>query len=112
MKFISELDQIREDPSVFITRVDSRGIETKQEDLAAAKSISVSGSVKFYARSSKRQRRLYNPIVDKIDQRSVLRTELEFEMSEVNKECFDSYCEYLKNRNSYMLTKADLFSKR
>lgn len=112
MKFISELDQLREDPNVTITRIDSRGIEIKDENLAAAKSVSIAGNVKYFARSSKRQRRLYNPIVDKIDQRSVIRTELEFDMSEINKECFDSYCEYLKTRNSYMLTKADLFSKR
>jgi len=112
MKFISETDQLRETNKPTMVFVSSAGYEIKEENNAAAKQMIMSSVSKFFVRSSKRQRRLFNPIVDKIDQKSVLRTELEFEFQEVNKDCYDSYLEYLKTRNSYMLTKADLFAKR
>lgn len=103
---------MREQDSKIVTLINQNGIETSIESDAAAKAVSLSSIAKYFVRSSKRQRRLFNPIIDKIDQRSVLRTELEFELTEISKDCYDSYVEYLKNRHSYMLTKADLFAKR
>jgi hypothetical protein len=112
MKFISNADEMRAEKDVSVNLVTETGAVTNSESLAAAKSVSTSGSTKFLVRASKRQRRLYNPIVDKIDQKSVIRTELEFDFQDVSKDCYDSYIEYLKTRNSYMLTKAELFAKR
>jgi len=112
MKFINEAAQLRDAKDPTITLTGETGNEIKNENLAVAKNLVLSSAAKFYVRASKRQRRLYNPIVDKIDQRSVPRTELEFVFQEVSKDCYDSYVEYLKTRNSYMLTKADLFAKR
>ena len=112
MKFISETSQMRDDFKSTSVFIGTGGIEIKEENSAAAKSIIMSSTNKFFVRSSKRQRRLFNPLIDKIDQKSVLRTELEFEFREVPKDCYDSYVEFLKTKHSLMLTRSELFSKR
>lgn len=112
MKFIKSTQDVIDQQTTISRMVNERGLDTQNENEAAAKTVSFGSIIKFFVRSSKRQRRLFNPIIDKIDQRSVPRTEFEFVMTETNKDCYDSYCEYLKNRSSYMLTKADMFSKR
>jgi hypothetical protein len=112
MKFISNPTEMRAENEASVSLVTETGAITNNETFAAAKTIATSGATKFLIKASKRQRRLFNPIVDKIDQKSVIRTELEFDFQDVSKECYDSYLEYLKTRNSYMLTKAELFAKR
>lgn len=112
MKFISNPSEMRGENDVSISLTAETGGVTKDELVAAAKTVATSGATKFLVKASKRQRRLFNPIVDKIDQKSVIRTELEFDFLDVSKDCYDAYIEYLKTRNSYMLTKAELFAKR
>jgi len=112
MKFISEQKQIMNNDSPSVEYYNEQGIGCEAEENAAAKKTLAGSTTKHFVKQSKRQRRLFNPIIDKIDQKSVLRTENEFLFQEVNKECFEEYLKYLKNRNSYFLMQANTFWKR
>ena len=112
MKFINNTDQIKNDSLRYDETFDQSGNPCSDEDLAAAKKVAIGTTVKHFIKQSKRQRRLFNPIIDKIDQKSVLRTENEFLFQEVNKDCFDEYIKYLKNRNSYFFLQANNYWKR
>lgn len=92
--------------------VDESGMVTNEDIRAAAKKVATGVAPKYFVKASKRQRRLFNPITDKLSQKSVIKTEAEFSFIEVTKECFDYYCEYLKSRASYMLTQAQIHFKR
>jgi sensor histidine kinase regulating citrate/malate metabolism len=112
MKFIKNAKQIKEDNNISTWYTSNSGKESTDNTNAAAKSVHISSGVKFYVLASKRQRRLYNPIVDKIDEKNQTRLENEFLFEEVNKECYDNYVSYLRDRNSYLLTKAQIYYKR
>lgn len=112
MKFINDTSQIKTHSETASEFFNESGITCLEEESAAAKKIALGSTIKHYIRQSKRQRRLFNPIIDKIDQKSIVRTELEFNFQEVNKECFDQYLQYLKNRNSYFLLQANNYWKR
>jgi len=112
MKFIKNIKQIREESEITTWYVSSSGKESVDELNAAAKTVHLSSGVKFFVLTSKRQRRLYNPLVDKINEKSQTKAENEFIFEEVNKECYDNFVDYLKNKNSYMLTKAQIYYKR
>lgn len=112
MKFINSTEQIKNDSVKTDEMFDPSGNPCSEESSAAAKKIAVGTTVKHFVKQSKRQRRLFNPIIDKIDEKSILRTENEFLFQEVSKDCFDEYMKYLKNRNSYFFLQANNYWKR
>lgn len=112
MKFIKNIKQLKDETDISTWYVSNSGQESTEEFNAAAKTVHMSSTVKFFVLASKKQRRLYNPVVDKINEKSQTKAENEFLFEEVKKECYDHYVDYLKNKNSYLLTKAQIYYKR
>lgn len=112
MKFINKISDFQENLPTNISMYDSQGRESNDIVLAVTKVVSTSGVPKFSILSSKRQRRLFNPSVDSLSEKNIIKTEPEFKFEEVNKSCYDSYVEYLRTRNSYSLTTATMHYKR
>ncbi len=111
-QYISSIDQLPIN-KLNINYYTKDGSKIDSEITAIAKEIEYSSGAKYFILIN-RKNKLFNPIIDKKESKSSKGggSLLEFNMKEVDQKVFDKYIEFLKTKNTYLLSQSELLRGR